>query len=330
MPTLEDLLTAKKSAVTVLKEKQRSLQSADDDTAAIRQAVDTQWNAAVGGVALAEAHADPDFLDTLLPVLEDRVSRKRDRKLYEEWKTAGTPPAADAEPDTAAASEDDGNVRRKRKAERLLELDTLSADELLERLAQAETARREREEEVAAARAKVAETGSAIRSRDRHWRVVVGVSVLHHAGKDEAFRTRLDQIIDRRITDSARPLLERWRNQDASPGAPPTAETVLPGWVPRMLANKDPNKKEWGAALLNPAGRSLPADLVGHAIKVAPRKGEPWVTRITEVIEATGDRIFVRHEGRPGFPAPARNTPATPPPDDTGHSDGSPPSGTEA
>ena len=93
-----------------------------------------------------------------------------------------------------------------------------------------------------------------LRSRDRHWRVVVGLSVLTHADTIQNFHRELDQIFTQRIADKDRPLLDRWRNQDATTSAPPPAETVLLGWVPRKL----PDKK-WGAALLDPAGKNLPS-----------------------------------------------------------------------
>ena len=242
-----------------------------------------------------------------------------------EWKV-GTPRALDGEPAVTAASEGGGNVRRRRKAALRRKLESLSPTELLEQLEQAEKSQRQQEEDVTSTRARVASVDAKLRSRDRHWRVVVGLSVLTHADTIPNFRRELDQIFTQRIADKDRPLLDRWRNQDATTSAPPPAdqdattsapppaETVLPGWVPRKL----PDKK-WGAALLDPAGKNLPSDLVGVSIRVTPKtNGDPWVTRIIEVVESTDDRILVRHEGRPGFPSPARKTPAMLPPDDRG------------
>ena len=279
-----------------------------------------------GGVALAHADDNPKFRGTLTRILDDRIriSRKRDHKLLAEWKKAGTSRALDGGPAATAASKDGVKDRRRRKAARKLKLETLSPTELLKELEQAKTNQRQHEENVASARARLAATAGDIRSRDRHWRVVVGVSVLTQAAKVTDFRRELDRLFTRRIADKDRPLLDRWRNapttapppadQDAPTTAPPPAETVLPGWVPRKL----PDKK-WGAALLDPAGKDLPSDLVGVSIRVTPKtKGDPWVTRIIEVVESTDDRILVRHEGRPGFPSPARKTPAMLPPDDRG------------
>ena len=300
-------------------------QSADAVTDAVRQAVDTAWNAAAGGIALAHADDDPKFRVTFTRILDDRITVKRDQKLLAEWKV-GTPRALDGEPAVAAASEDGGNVRRRRKAALRRKLESLSPTELLEQLEQAEKSQRQQEEDVTSTRARVASVDAKLRSRDRHWRVVVGLSVLTHADTIPNFRRELDQIFTQRIADKDRPLLDRWRNQDATTSAPPPAdqdattsapppaETVLLGWVPRKL----PDKK-WGAALLDPAGKNLPSDLVGVSIRVTPKtNGDPWVTRIIEVVESTDDRILVRHEGRPGFPSPARKTPAMLPPDDRG------------
>ena len=337
VPSIEDLLAAKITAVKALEEKQRSLKSATDDTDAVRQAIDTAWNAAAGGVALAHADDDPQFRVTLTRILDDRISVKRDQKLLAEWKV-GTLRALDGEPAATAASEDGGNVRRQRKAALRRELESLSPAELLEQLEQTEKNQRQQEEDVASTRARLASTDADLRSRDRHWRVVVGLSVLTHADTVPNFRRELDQIFTQRIADKDRLLLDRWRNQDAptiapqpadqdaptiapQPAdqdaptiAPPPAETVLPGWVPRKL----PDKK-WGAAFLDPAGKDLPSDLVGVSIRVTPKtNGDPWITRIIEVVESTDDRILVRHEGRPSFPSPARKTPAMLPPEDRG------------
>ena len=317
--------STKRTAVKALEEEQSRLQSADAVTDAVRQAVDTAWNAAAGGIALAHADDDPKFRVTFTRILDDRITVKRDQKLLAEWKV-GTPRALDGEPAVAAASEDGGNVRRRRKAALRRKLESLSPTELLEQLEQAEKSQRQQEEDVTSTRARVASVDAKLRSRDRHWRVVVGLSVLTHADTIPNFRRELDQIFTQRIADKDRPLLDRWRNQDATTSAPPPAdqdattsapppaETVLLGWVPRKL----PDKK-WGAALLDPAGKNLPSDLVGVSIMVTPKtNGDPWVTRIIEVVESTDDRILVRHEGRPGFPSPARKTPAMLPPDDRG------------
>ena len=349
MPSIEDLLSTKRTAVKALEEEQSRLQSADAVTDAVRQAVDTAWNAAAGGIALAHADDDPKFRVTFTRILDDRITVKRDQKLLAEWKV-GTPRALDGEPAVAAASEDGGNVRRRRKAALRRKLESLSPTELLEQLEQAEKSQRQQEEDVTSTRARVASVDAKLRSRDRHWRVVVGLSVLTHADTIPNFRRELDQIFTQRIADKDRPLLDRWRNQDATTSAPPPAdqdattsapppadqdattsapppadqdattsapppaETVLLGWVPRKL----PDKK-WGAALLDPAGKNLPSDLVGVSIMVTPKtNGDPWVTRIIEVVESTDDRILVRHDGRPGFPSPARKTPAMLPPDDRG------------
>ena len=340
MPSLKDLLSTKSTAGKALEQKQRRLQSAIDDTDAVRQAVDTAWNAAAGRIALAHADDNPTFRGTLTRILDDRISGKRDHKLLAEWKKAGTSRALDGEPAATAASGDGVNVRRQRKAARKRELETLSPTELLEKLYQAETNQRQHEEDVASARARFAATAGDIRSRDRHWRIVVGGSVLTQAAKVPDFRRELDRLFTLRIADKDRPLLDRWRNQDASPVATPPAEaspviaappaeTAILGWVPRKLPDK-----EWGAALYKPTDRDLPPDLVGLSIEVTPRKGAPWVTKLIEVIETGDDMILVRTEGPPVFPSPAENAAATPQPDADGDGGGvkkeaSPPSESE-
>ena len=117
-----------------------------------------------------------------------------------------------------------------------------------------------------------------------------------------------------RIADKDRALLARWRYQHAARPAPPKADNtpspdpdgILLGWVPRKLPDKS-----WGA-LLKPPGKDLPPDLVGRALQVKPRKGEPWITTIVKVVERSDDSILVRHTGHPGFPSPGGNTPAAP------------------
>ena len=175
---------------------------------------------------------------------------------------------------------------------------------------------------------------------DNHWRIKVGETVLAHADADgnSDFRQSLDRILEQRIAEHHRPLLGLcWRSatapptalqaatdaalpaadQDATTIAPQPAETVLLGWVPRKVPDKRlPDKKTWGAALLNPAGKDLPHNLVGARIRVAPRTGDrrPWVTRITEVVETSEDGILVRTDGHRDFSS-AEDTPTTPHPD---------------
>ena len=313
MPSLEDLLATRRAAVEALEEKQRNLQSTADYKDAVQDAVDTAWRAAAGGVALAQADDDPQFRVTLTGVLDNLISGKRNLTLLAEWKEDALH-APDGDPAAKADPKHDVNLRRRRKAEVRRELEVLSPDELLEKLVQAEADHRQQKEDVASVRAKAATAAADLRSRDRHWRVVVGLSVLTHAGEHPDFCQKLDEIFSRRVAEKDLVLLNRWRNNNATPTAstPPTddaastpADDALPGGVPRKLPDKT-----WGAALLSPGSKDLPSELVGLSIRVTPRKGDPWITRIIEVIESTDDRILVRHEGRPGFPAP-ENSPAT-------------------
>ena len=86
MPSLEDLLATRRTAVKALEEKQRNLQSTTDYKDAVQDAVDTAWRAAAGGVALAQADDDPQFRGTLTAVIEELISGKRDRNILAEWK----------------------------------------------------------------------------------------------------------------------------------------------------------------------------------------------------------------------------------------------------
>ena len=307
MPSLDELLADRLAAVKELEEKQRSLQSATDRTDAARQAVDTAWNAAAGGCALAHANDDATFRDTLARILDDRISGKRDRKLLADWK-AGATVAPDTESGAKGSQKGDGTQRRQRKAEVRRELEALSGAELLATLEQAETAQRQEEKEVASAREKVAETSGELRSRDRHWRIVVGLSVLTHARKSPDFRLELDQIFAKRIAKKDRVLLDRWRKQNAPRAeSEPTEGGPIRGWVPRKI----PQDGAWGAALIKPADMDLPANLVGCEILVTSRKGLQWITKITEVAENNDDKILVRTENRHDL-APGEGATTTP------------------
>lgn len=332
MPSLEDLLTTRRAAVEALEEEERNLQKAADYKDAVQDAVDTAWRAAAGGIALAEADDDPQFRVTLTDVLDDRISGKRNLNLLAEWKV-GALHAPEGDPAEEADPKQNVNLRRRRKADLRRELEALSPDELLEKLVQAEADHRQQEEDVATVRATAAKAANDLRSRDRHWRIVVGLSVLTHAGQHPDFCRKLDEIFTRRIAEKDIVLLNRWRNKSATSSASrpkddaasPPKDDAVPGWVPRKLPDKT-----WGAALIKPAGKDLPSELVGLSIRVTPRKGNPWIARIIEIIESTDDRILVRTEGGPGFPAPAANTPATPPDDDAQAETPAPVSGTES
>ena len=73
---------------------------------------------------------------------------------------------------------------------------------------------------------------------------------------------------------------------------PETADPVG-GWKPRKVGN------DWAAVLEGHAVADLPDDLCGTAIAITDRKGESWTAAVTEVLERSGERIVVRHSGRP-------------------------------
>ena len=315
MPTVESLLAARRAAVKDLEQEDRRLRSIVERKELLQEVVATAWNAAAGGMALAQANDDPAFRKVLTHVLEEHVAGKRNQQLLQKWKAAGAESAPQREEDTTANPEGDERSRRQRKAELRRELVALSPDELLEELARVEVDHRQAEENVARARARKETAARELRSRDRHWRVVVGVSVLTHA-EDPDFRRQLDGIFDQRVADKDRALLARWRGRfttTTTPAktdvAPPDQDGALRGWVPRKLPDKS-----WGA-LRKPPGSDLPSELIGCSIQVVPRKGDPWVTTIVEVVEANAEQVLVRHAGRPPVPASTGKAPAEPPSD---------------
>ena len=84
------------------------------------------------------------------------------------------------------------------------------------------------------------------------------------------------------------------REFQAEPGdAPPETSDPVGGWKPRKVGN------DWAAVLEGHAVADLPDDLRGTAIAITDRKGESWTAAVTEVLERSGERIVVRHSGRP-------------------------------
>ena len=316
MPTVESLLAARRAAVKDLEQEDRKLRSIVERKELLQEVVATAWHAAAGGMALAQATDEPAFRKVLTHVLEERVAGKRNRHLLQKWKAAGAESAPRPEEDATPDPDGDEKSRRQRKAELRRELVALSPDELLEELARVEVDHRQAEENVARARARKETAASELRSRDRHWRVVVGVSVLTQAGKDPDLHRQLDGIFQQRVADKDRVLLARWRSrftETTAPAetddAPPDQDGALRGWVPRKLPDKS-----WGA-LRKPPGSDLPSELIGRSIQVVPRKGDPWATKIVEVVEANDEQVLVRHAGRPPFPASTGKAPAEPPSD---------------
>ena len=306
MPTVEELLAAKRAAVKDLEDKERGLQSKTERVDAARQVVDSAWNAAAGGCALKHANDSAQFRDTLARMLDERITGKRDSKLLAEWK-AGAKMASE-ESGAKADSKGDGKARRQRTAALRREFEPLSTEELLAALEQAETAQRQEEEAVASANEKVAATSGELRSRDRHWRIVVGLSVLTHAKKNPDFRLELDRIFAKRIAKKDRVLLDRWHKQNAPRAEPePTEGGPIRGWVPRKI----PQDEAWGAALLNPPDMYRSANLVGYEILVTSRKGLRWITKISDVVENNDDKILVRTANRRDL-APGEGATTTP------------------
>ena len=306
MPSLKDLLDAKRAAVVALEEKQRGYQLAIDELSVARRRVETVWCAAVGGVALAHANDDGGFRAAFTAILDERLRTKRDRKLLTEWK-AGPSPPPDRPPDTPSTNT--ARARTARRPELDLDLETVAGAELLENVKQLETNAQLLQKEVANAKAGADQAGKALRRRDDHWRIKVGETVLAHAGDDEEFRRMLDGIFELRIAEHHRPLLDRWRSRTVPGTTPPPAAAAHRGWKPHSLPDGS-----WGAAFPNPAGKHLPAPLVGAAIVVRTSRGDEWITRITEVIEQNDTSLLVRTEGRRDTAGAAGTTRSAPRP----------------
>ena len=314
MPTVEELLAALRAAVQELERDERGLSSITERKAVVLDVLAGRWHGAAGGCAIAEASDDPAFRTVLAKVLDQRVRGNRKRRLFEQWKTAGTKTESKPEAKGAPDRKTEGQATRQRRAEMRRELETLSPDELLAELTKVEAEEQQALRNVARTRTRKKAASGELRRRDRQWRVAVGVSVLAQASADADFGSTLDEVFTRRIADKDRALLARWRDRRAARPAPPKtdeapppdADGILLGWVPRKLPDKS-----WGA-LRKPPGKDLPSDLVGRSIKVTPRTGEPWITTIVKVVQKNDDSILVQHAGHPRFPSPGENTPAAP------------------
>ena len=275
MPSLQDLLDAKRAAVAALEKKQLDRQVKFDNLAAARRAVETSWYAITGGVAIGYAAGNSDFHATLAAILDKHLTTKRDRRLLDEWKVE--PPAT---PDVDIAPEP-LTVRKARPRNQVLDIDleNVSGAELLQNIEQLEAdAQRARKEEADAKR-DVREANKALRDRDNHWRIKVGESVLAHAGDDDGFRKKLDTIFQKRVDEQHRPLLDRWRNANARDAAPPPADAHR-GWKPKQLADRS-----WGASFPKSAGKPLPDELVGADIVVRTKGGDEWSVSAHEFLK---------------------------------------------
>ena len=301
MPSVDDLLAAQRAAVKDLEQKQRDLSCLTERREVLQDSVATAWRAAAGGAALAHARNDPAFHAVLTKVLDRRVPTGRKRKLLERWKTNSAEPAPEPETDATDDTEGDRQRTRKRRAEMRRELETLSADELLGQLATVETAEQESRERVARARSRKEDASSQLRSRERQWRVTVGLSVLTHAEADADFRSTLDEVFTRRIAEKDRALLARWRGERRVTPVPPNADDAPPdpdGVVLEGTPEKLPDGT-WGALLDFPA-EEIPSSLIGRQIKVKPRKGKPRLTTVIEVVKQESDgRVLVRRADNP-------------------------------
>ena len=290
MPSLNDLLKTKRTAVAALEDKQRSRQLKLDDLAAARRLVETTWFAVTSGVALGHAAGDSSFHATLAAILDERLTAKRDRKLFDEWK-AGSPEtlgqAAEAAPGLPKARK----VRPRIQAPDI-DLENVSAAELLQNVDELEADALLAQKEEAAAQDDVKEATKALRKRDSHWRIKVGEVVLEHAKRNDDFHQMLDRIFEQRVAKQHRPLLDRWRNATVPDAAPPPDDAHR-GWSPKKLPGES-----WGAVFQKAAGKALPDKLVGAAIIVRTRSGDEWIARIVEVVSNDDKMVLVRTEGR--------------------------------
>lgn len=293
MASLDDLLAAKRNATAKLEKTQRGCQLTLGELDEARRAVETAWSAAAGGVVLRHADEDSDFRTTLTDILYQKIGKKRDRTLLDEWKV-GTPSAPDQKPDAPDATDTKSRKARRRHLDSDFDLETLSGTELLQNVKQLEQDVQLQQKEVADARREADLAGKALRRRDNRWRIKVGETILEYAGTNGEFRQSLDRIFDQRIKEQHRALLDLWRNRTAAAVAtPPPTPADHRGWRPKKLPDG-----AWGAAFSDPAGKTLPDPLLGASIVVTTRKGDEWSTKITEVVGKNDAEILVRTEER--------------------------------
>ena len=292
MASLDDLLAATRNTTAKLEKTQRGYQLTLGELDEARRAVETAWSAAAGGVVLRHADEDSDFRTTLTDILNQKISKKRDRTLLDEWK-AGTPSAPHQKPDAPDATDTRSRKARRRHLDSDFDLETLSGTELLQNVKQLEEDVQLQQKEVADARREADQAGKALRRRDNRWRIKVGETILEYAGTNGEFRQSLDRIFDQRIKEQHRALLDLWRNRNAAVATPPPPPADHPGWRPKKLPDG-----AWGAALSDPAGKTLPDPLLGASIVVTARNGKEWSTRIKEVVENNDAELLVRTEGR--------------------------------
>ena len=307
MPTLKDLLDAKKTAVKVREEKRNDTLRALEALAYGKRELEITWSAAVGGVVFKHAAQDQTFRETLDAILDKNLSAKRDRKLLAEWRT-GWP--VKPEQATATAAETTARPKAKQNPALDVDFDTVDADKLLQHLAQLEADAEHAQKEEADADADLSKTTKDLRKTDNHWRIKVGETVLAHAEADGNgdFRQNLDRILEQRIAEHHRPLLRRWRSTTPPPTAPPPATSDAPppaasattpadtaahrGWKPKKLPDNS-----WGAVFRNPAdSATLPNPLVGALIAVKTIKRGEMIKKITEVIASDDTEVLVRAE----------------------------------
>ena len=279
MPSLNDLLKTKRTAVAALEDKQRSRQLKLDDLAAARRLVETTWFAVTSGVALGHAAGDSSFHATLAAILDERLTAKRDRKLFDEWK-AGSPEtlgqAAEAAPGLPKARK----VRPRIQAPDI-DLENVSAAELLQNVDELEADALLAQKEEAAAQDDVKEATKALRKRDSHWRIKVGEVVLEHAKRNDDFHQRLNRIFEQRVAKQHRPLLDRWRNATVPDAAPPPATTPTAGWRPKKLpANRGEPSSRKPPARPCPTSSSAPPSSSGHTAATSGSPGS-WRSSAT-------------------------------------------------
>ena len=301
MPSLDDLLDTKRTAVTALEEKQRSRQLKLDNLAGARQLVETAWFAVAGGIALGHAAENSSFHATLAAILDERLTAKRDQKLFGEWKAA--PPETPGQAAETAPELPKARKVRPRNQPPEIDLDDVSVAELLQNIEQFEADALLARKEEAAAQDDVKKATKALRKRDAHWRIKTGEVVLEHAKRNDDFRQSLDRIFEQRVATQHRPLLDRWRNATAPDAAPPPDDAHR-GWKPKKLPDGS-----WGAVFQKTAGKTLPEELVGAAIVVRTRKGDEWNTRIVKIVDNDDKMVVVRteerHDSDPASGAPA-------------------------
>lgn len=134
------------------------------------------------------------------------------------------------------------------------------------------------------------------RKRDTRRKVLTGAAVITAAKTNPQLAKLLDQARDRHLTrprDRALFDLPPLTAPPSVPSAEASPGDPIPGFKPELL-----DEGSWGARFAGDTSK-LPDELIGVRITVKPRRGDPWTTTITEVLERSKNDVLVRTSGKP-------------------------------